>query len=113
MSINDENFIADLSTEWKEIDNGVERKICGYNDNLMMVKVHFSKGSVGTLHKHHHSQATYVAKGKFEVQIGREKKVMSEGDSFYIPPDVEHGVISLEDGLLIDAFNPKRDEFLI
>jgi len=35
----------------------------GYDGQLMMVKVEFEKGAVGTLHEHYHSQATYVADG--------------------------------------------------
>ena len=40
----------------------------------MMVKVQFEKGAVGTMHEHHHSQATYVVSGKFELTIGEQKE---------------------------------------
>ncbi len=41
---------------------------------LMIVKGEVRKGAVGTMHAHYHSQATYVASGKFELTIGDEKR---------------------------------------
>lgn len=97
---------------WETVTEGVRRKILGYDDKIMMVKVEFKKGSIGALHQHPHSQTTYLAKGVFEVNIGGEKQVLSEGDCFYIPPDVMHGVLAIEDGLLVDVFSPMREDFI-
>ena len=63
-------------------------------------------------HEHYHSQATYVAKGKFEMLIGNETKIISEGDAYYIAPDEWHGCVCLEEGILIDTFSPMRADFL-
>ena len=48
-----------------------------YDGQLMMVKVQFETGAVGTPHTHYHSQATYVASGRFMLTIG-EERVRSE-----------------------------------
>lgn len=56
-----------------------------------MVKVVFEEGAVGTMHEHYHSQATYVASGKFELTIGEEKRILEAGDGYYVAPDVLHG----------------------
>jgi quercetin dioxygenase-like cupin family protein len=53
-----------------------------------------------------------VEHGKFEVVIGTEKHVLAEGDSFFIPPDTEHGVAALTEGSIIDVFTPMRLDFL-
>ena len=37
---------------------------------------------------------------------------MKKGDSVYMPSNVEHGVTALEDGKLVDVFNPMRQDFL-
>ncbi len=63
-------------------------------------------------HEHYHSQVTNVAKGAFEVTIAGVSKVMKQGDCFYIPPHIVHGVVCLEDGLLIDVFSPIREDFM-
>jgi quercetin dioxygenase-like cupin family protein len=105
-------FIKDEELEWEVVGDGVKRKIMGYDDTIMMVNVLFEKGAIGVLHEHYHSQVTNVAKGSFEVTINNETKVMKEGDCFYIPPHVIHGVLCLEEGLLIDVFSPIREDFM-
>jgi quercetin dioxygenase-like cupin family protein len=46
------------------------------------------------------------------VSNGDETKVLNEGDGFFVPPNVEHGVKALKPGILLDVFNPCREEFL-
>jgi quercetin dioxygenase-like cupin family protein len=67
---------------------------------------------VGTQHTHYHSQASYVASGTFELTIGDEKKILTTGDGYYVAPDVLHGCVCLEAGVLIDTFSPVRADFL-
>ena len=97
---------------WELAGEGVKRQIMGYDGQLMVVKVHFDKGAVGNLHEHYHSQATYVASGKFELNISGEKKVLVQGDGYYVAPDEIHGCVCLEEGVLIDVFSPHRADFL-
>lgn len=105
-------FLIGDEIEWEVVGEGIKRKIMGYDDRVMMVNVLFEKGAIGTLHEHYHSQVTNVAKGAFEVTINNVTKVMKEGDCFYIPPHIVHGVVCLEDGLLIDVFSPMREDFM-
>ena len=99
-------------TPWEVIDDKLKRQIMGYDDKIMLVKAAFKKGGVGQLHKHYHSQVTYVDSGKFEMTIGDEIRIIKGGDSYYIPPHVMHGCTCLEDGVLIDVFSPHREDFL-
>ena len=105
-------FIENKDIEWHQTDKGVKRKIMSYDDNLMVVKVAFERGGIGSLHQHHHSQITHIECGVFEVEIGKEKKVLSAGDAFYIPPNELHGAVCLEAGTLIDVFSPMREDFI-
>jgi quercetin dioxygenase-like cupin family protein len=105
-------FIKDEEFEWEVVGEGIKRKIMGYDNSIMMVNVLFEKGAVGALHEHYHSQVTNVASGAFEVTINNVTKVLKEGDCFYIPPHVVHGVLCLEPGLLIDVFSPIREDFM-
>ena len=88
------------------------RQIMAYDGQLMMVKVKFDKGAVGSMHEHYHSQATYVVSGKFELTIGDKKEILSAGDGYYVAPDELHGCVCLEAGILIDTFSPVRADFL-
>jgi len=105
-------FIAAQNIPWENVGDGVRRKIMGYDQNLMMVFVEFRKGSIGYVHQHEHTQVTYVEKGSFEVMIGGDKKVLSAGDCFFAPPNIDHGVVALQDGVLVDVFTPMRQDFL-
>ena len=106
------SFQISSDLEWQDAGAGIMRQVFGYNDNLMLVKVRFEKGAVGTLHRHIHSQASYVESGKFELTIGGEKKVLQKGDGYFVPPNVEHGCVCLEEGVLIDVFNPVREDLI-
>ena len=92
-------FQIEKEMGWENPGPGIRRQIMGYDGQLMMVKVDFEKGAVGTIHEHYHSQATYVASGKFELTIGDEN-------------DEPHGCVCLEAGILIDTFSPVRADFL-
>lgn len=105
-------FFENREIPWEDVDISVKRKIMTYDDKLMVVKVAFKKGGVGMLHQHYHSQITHVESGIFEVEIGNEKKILSAGDAFYIPPNVMHGAVCLEAGVLIDVFSPMREDFI-
>lgn len=93
-------------------DPGVTRQVLGHDPELMLVRVTFSKGAVGYVHHHPHRQVSYVERGAFEVQLGEETTVLHEGDCFFVAPDVRHGVVALEDGVLVDVFTPARQDFL-
>jgi quercetin dioxygenase-like cupin family protein len=105
-------FIHSNEMEWEQLGNGVKRKILGYDEQVMMVVVHFEKGAVGNLHHHVHRQVSYVASGKFETTINGQQKVLQQGDCFFVAPDLVHGVMALEQGSLVDVFSPAREDFL-
>lgn len=108
----DKAFIVAGETAWETVDNGVERKILGHDDEIMMVCVRFEKGAIGNLHHHVHRQISYVESGRFEVEIDGNKKVLEQGDCFFVAPDLVHGVVALEKGSLVDVFTPARKDFL-
>lgn len=105
-------FIEDAAVEWKVTGEGVKRKIMAYDDRVMLVKVLFEKGAIGTLHHHYHTQLTHIASGAFEVEVDGKKQVLKTGDAFYIPPNAVHGVVCLEAGMLVDVFSPMREDFI-
>jgi quercetin dioxygenase-like cupin family protein len=105
-------FIENREVPWEIVAPGMRRKIMAWDERLMVVKVEFEKGAVGTLHQHHHSQITHVENGIFEVEIDGGKKVLTTGDAFYIPSNVMHGAVCLEAGVLIDIFSPMREDFI-
>ncbi len=105
-------YWIDEETPWEEVQPGLTRQIMGYDGKIMLVKAKFDTGAVGNLHKHYHSQVTYVESGEFEMTIGDDIRIIKGGDSYYIPPNVMHGCVCRKPGILIDVFSPAREDFL-
>ena len=105
-------FVRNEDVTGTPCEPGVSRKILSYSENLMMCEIHFETGAKGNFHRHVHEQITYIAKGSFSFTIAGETKVVSQGDSVYMPPNAEHGVTCLEAGILVDVFSPMRKDFL-
>lgn len=96
----------------KPVGEGIERRILGYDGDLMMTYVTFTKGAIGAVHRHVHRQVTYIESGSFEVRIGAGKKVLKAHDCYFVPSNTDHGVVALEKGSLVDVFSPARADFL-
>jgi quercetin dioxygenase-like cupin family protein len=105
-------FQNDAGQPWTDLGNGVRRRVRLHLPNLMMVEFAFIKGGVGPLHSHPHLQCSFVAKGAFNVTISGETHRLDQGGSYIVPANAVHGVVALEDGLLVDVFTPRREEFL-
>lgn len=105
-------FFLSEETEWEDVGGGITRQVMGYDNKIMLVKARFEKGAIGQMHKHYHSQVTYVDSGEFEMTIDGEVKTLKEGDSFYILPWLMHGCVCTKPGILIDVFSPAREDFL-
>ncbi|WP_443091264.1 cupin domain-containing protein [Basfia succiniciproducens] len=105
-------FVYNREIPLDDLGGGVQRKILAYSENIMSVEVHFEKGAIGSLHSHPHEQLTYVLSGSFEFTIGDETKIVNAGDVLYKQPNVMHGCVCLEQGVLLDTFTPMRKDFI-
>lgn len=96
-----------------DLGRGVARKVLSYSKNLMTVELCFEKGAVGAKHSHPHEQIGYIVSGKLVYQEeGCEDKILETGDTYYVAPNVVHGVEILEDTKLLDIFTPMREDFV-
>lgn len=97
---------------WTETAPGNRRAVLSERPELMLVAFSFDEGAVGALHSHPHTQVSYVAEGTFDVTVDGTTTTLGAGSSFIVAPNLVHGVVALEKGLLIDSFTPRRDDFL-
>jgi len=107
-----QNFQIDENISWEYAAPGIQRQVFGFDDKIMLVKVKFEQGAIGSIHEHPHSQVSYVDSGVFELTIGEEKQILKAGDGFYATPHTLHGALCIEAGILIDVFSPAREDFL-
>ena len=106
------NYFYNADIPFEDLGNGLKRKVLAYHDSLMAVEVYLDKGAEGVMHAHPHEQIAYVLKGKFEFNIDGEKQLIEPGDTVYLDANVLHGVICLEEGILLDIFTPYREDFI-
>ena len=107
-----ERWVFDADVDSTGPAEGIKRKVLAYCDEAMCVANYFEKGAIGALHSHPHTQITYVAEGVFEFEIEGEKKVVKKGDTMLKQNGVLHGTLCVEDGILVDFFTPKREDFV-
>ena len=97
----------------KDLGGGVKRKVLSYSQHLMACELTFEKGAVGAPHSHQHEQIGYIISGKLVYQEeGQADKILETGDTYYVAPNVVHGVQILEDTKLLDIFTPMREDFV-
>ncbi len=97
---------------WKELGNGVRRRIRSFGEDMMLVEVAFDKGGVGTVHTHPHRQLTYCLKGCFHFTLDGKLVILNAGDTLCFPGGCEHGCVAQTEGVLLDTFTPLRTDFL-
>lgn len=96
----------------RPLPDGSARRVLCRDEHMMAVEVHFPKGVQAALHRHPHSQISYVLSGSFRYVIGDEETVLAAGDSIVVPPDAPHCCAAVEEGVLLDVFAPAREDFL-
>ncbi len=95
-----------------DLGGGVSRKVLVHNDQMMIVEVAFEEGGVGAPHAHPHLQLTYVKSGRFRFTSDGTDYEVGPGDTLSFASNVVHGTVCLEKGVLLDIFNPMREDFL-
>jgi quercetin dioxygenase-like cupin family protein len=104
-------MISGLPTAWIVTAEGVRRRIVTDGEKLMQTEVHFQAGAIGALHSHPHEQATLVLTGRVRFAIDDREKEYAAGQYIYIPPNAVHGLVAIEESLLLDTFSPPREDF--
>ena len=100
-------YVENKTISHEPAGEGAVRKILAYSPNLMTVELQFEK------HSHPHEQIGYIVSGSLIYQVeGQEDKVLTTGDTYYVAPNVVHGVKVLEDTKLLDIFTPMREDFI-
>ena len=106
-------FTENKNIAAKDLGGGTKRKVLSYSKNLMTCELTFEKGAVGALHSHPHEQIGYIISGKLVYQEeGQPDKILETGDTYYVAPNVVHGVQILEETKLLDIFTPMREDFV-
>ncbi|HMP43245.1 MAG TPA: cupin domain-containing protein, partial [Roseiflexaceae bacterium] len=92
---------------------GAERRVLSYGGSLMAVQFRFEAGVTAAVHSHPHEQIGYVVSGDIDlIMEGRPTVRLTAGATYYIPPNVRHGIVTHTPAVLFDCFTPFREDFL-
>ena len=105
-------FFVDKDIVPDTIDEKSYRKVIAHDEEMMACHIYFKTGAIGKKHSHENTQICYIIKGRFEFDLNGDTRVLSSGDSVYIPSGQEHGLVCLEAGEVLDIFTPERKDFL-
>jgi quercetin dioxygenase-like cupin family protein len=104
-------FIFSKNVKKIDMGAGVVRQDLANGENLNVLHWNMSNGSEVAMHTHSQEQFGLVIKGGFEMIIGDEKKILSAGDAYVVPPDVPHSFVAIGDTEAIDVFSPRKEDF--
>ena len=82
-----------------------------HGSNMTVGWVTIEKGSKLGLHQHPHEQITILLEGKMEMQIGDEFVLLEPGMIQVIPSNTPHSATAFEYTVLLDVFNPIREDY--
>jgi quercetin dioxygenase-like cupin family protein len=104
-------FAPAIATTVSAPEPGMQRQVLVYNQKVMLVRHHLSKGWRGTSHSHPHEQLVYVVTGRILFTGGGRTIEMHSGESVVVEGNVEHQATALEDSEVLDFFAPYRREY--
>ncbi len=105
-------FAADSEVAWVDAAPGIRRKVLCFDDGIMLVRFIFEAGAVGAAHSHPHAQCSVIESGVFDVTIDGKTKRLAAGDSYLVAPNLVHGAVAVEPGVIVDTFVPMREDFV-
>ena len=82
-----------------------------HSGSMTIARLELQKDAVVAEHSHHNEQITMVERGALQFAIDGGQKVVRAGETLVIPPHVSHGVVALEDTVVVDVFSPSRDDW--
>lgn len=92
---------------------GAQRRILSYGGSMMLVEFTFESGVSAPIHSHPNEQVGYVVSGEIDIIMeGRDRRRLTAGGSYYVAPNVQHGIVTHAPTVVLDCFTPIRDDFL-
>src|SRR3954468_16820496 len=81
-------------------------------DGVTVARFALTKDGVVPRHSHPNEQISCVLSGTLEFRFDDRTVVVGPGELMQIPGDVPHEVAVLEDAIVIDVFEPIRQDWL-
>jgi len=99
------------SKEWKDVDEGIRRKVVATVEGCMIAVYEIKKGAKVPMHNHPEMQMGVIIEGKGMFRTGGGDVTLVKGDSYSLDSGEYHEFEALEDCIVVDLFIPAREDF--
>ena len=83
-----------------------------FGERLMLSYLEMDAGAEVPLHHHPHEQGGILLRGKLQLTIGDETRIVEPGAMFIIPPNVPHRAVAIDGPVaVLDCFSPVREDY--
>jgi len=91
---------------------GVDFEVLAIGKDSMVTKMLYKETDAVPFHKHPNEQNGYVITGRYKLIFYNSAYILTNGDSYSIPANMEHALEIIEPGEVIDVFTPVRQDYL-
>ncbi|HEX2302619.1 MAG TPA: cupin domain-containing protein [Gaiella sp.] len=81
-------------------------------EEMTLARISLTAGAIVPEHAHPNEQIATVLSGRLRFWIGGEERDVGPGESVLIAGGVPHRVDALEDSIVLDAFAPRREDWI-
>jgi quercetin dioxygenase-like cupin family protein len=93
------------------LGTGIGRRMLN-GEAMTLAEITLAAGAVVPVHEHPNEQIATVVSGRLRFVVGSEEREVGPGESVLIPGGVPHRVDALVDAVVLDAFAPRREDWL-
>jgi len=97
---------------YKELLPGVFMKVLTVGDQSMLCEFELKQGAVIPAHQHPQEQSGYMVSGKMRFFGDEGETIIEPGCSWNFKGGVVHGVVVLDDSVVVEVFSPVRQDYL-
>src|SRR5205814_10571954 len=96
---------------WIAICPGIKRQTLTSGKTMCQMLATLEPGSKMPAHQHLQVQIVHILSGRIKLIVDGTPHELKTGDSFYLAPNVHHGVETIEETRLLDTFTAPRYEY--
>jgi quercetin dioxygenase-like cupin family protein len=103
-------------TSWELIeterlsDRITRQMLNGEHDTI--ARIWLAQGAVVPRHAHPSEQYTLILSGALQFTLDDREVVVHPGEILFIPSNVPHAAVALEDTVDLDIFSPRREDWI-